>query len=116
MRRFAALYTALDQTTRTSEKVRALRTYLETAPHDDAAWAVALLLGRRPRGSTSSAVLRSLALDATGIPSWLFSECRAAVGDMSEAIALVLPAPRRRLRGGRSSGWRSERDSRSRSG
>ena len=49
MRDFAALYTALDETTSTSAKVHALATYFSSAAPADAAWALNFLVGRRPK-------------------------------------------------------------------
>lgn len=49
MKAFAALYAALDETTRTNAKVEALTEYLRAAPPEDAAWAVNFLIGRRPK-------------------------------------------------------------------
>jgi DNA ligase-1 len=46
MKRFADLYALLDETTRTTEKVQALKRYFQTAPAHDAAWAVYFLTGR----------------------------------------------------------------------
>ena len=40
------LYAALDRTTRTNDKVAALRAYFESAPAEDAAWALAFLTGQ----------------------------------------------------------------------
>jgi DNA ligase-1 len=36
-------------------------------------------------------VLRELAAEVTGHPPWLVSECYAAAGDLSEAVALLIP-------------------------
>jgi DNA ligase 1 len=49
MRRFAHLFSELDETTRTGEKVAALVRYFGEAPPEDAAWAVHFLSGSRPR-------------------------------------------------------------------
>ena len=49
MNRFAALYNALDDTTKTNEKVAALAAYFTEAPAADAAWAVYFLTGGRPK-------------------------------------------------------------------
>ena len=49
MKDFAALFTALDQTTKTSVKTTALATYFRTASDADKLWTIALLSGRRPR-------------------------------------------------------------------
>ena len=47
MRRFAALFAAIDGTNATNAKVEAIVRYLEQATHADAAWAVFFLVGRR---------------------------------------------------------------------
>src|SRR4030095_7700882 len=49
MRDFARLYSELDSTTRTSEKIAAMRRYFENAAPGDAAWAVSFLRGRKPK-------------------------------------------------------------------
>ncbi len=91
MRRFTRLYLDLDATNSTNEKVALLEAYLRDAPDADAAWAVALLLGQRPKGGASTRALSRLALDVTGLPEWLLGESYGAVGDLSETIALLVP-------------------------
>ncbi|MEQ8367376.1 MAG: ATP-dependent DNA ligase [Roseicyclus sp.] len=93
MKDFAILFTALDQTTRTSVKTAALADYFRTAPDDDKLWTIALLSGRRPRRTITTTRLREWAAERAGIPLWLFEACYPVVGDLSETIALVLPEP-----------------------
>jgi len=93
VRRFAALFHDLDATASTAEKVSLLAGYFGEAEPGDAAWALALLTGRRPKGAATTAVLRELAIEVSGVPGWLLNECHAAVGDLSETIALLLPEP-----------------------
>lgn len=93
MKRFASLYLALDATSRTSEKVEHLVRYFNEAPAADAAWALALMTGRRPGGVASTPLLRRLASERTGQPDWMIGECHAAVGDFSETIALLVSGP-----------------------
>jgi DNA ligase-1 len=90
---FADLYAALDETTKTNEKVEALVRYFSRAEAGDAAWAVYFLVGRKPRQVVPSARLWAWACEAAGIPDWLFGECYDAVGDVAETVALLLPAP-----------------------
>lgn len=90
---FAQLYTALDETTRTSVKVDALVRYFEQAEPADAAWALFFLIGRRIRQAVPLPVLRAWAIEAAGIPDWLFGECYDAVGDFAETVTLLLPEP-----------------------
>jgi DNA ligase N terminus len=90
---FAELYAALDQTTKTNEKVAARVRYFSAAPPADAAWAVSFLIGRRPKRLLESRKLAQWGIEEAGVPDWLFGECYHAVGDFAETIALLLPAP-----------------------
>ena len=67
MKKFAALYTALDETTATNEKVAALVEYFRTAEPQDAAWAVHFLSGRRPKRLISTRNLRTWAAEEAGL-------------------------------------------------
>jgi DNA ligase-1 len=99
MKRFAALFTRLDQTTKINRKVDALAEYLAEAPEDDRLWTIALLSGRRPKRTVTATLLRLWAAERAGIPLWLFEESYPIVGDLAETIALILPpAPARENR------------------
>jgi DNA ligase-1 len=88
---FAELYAALDETTKTGEKVDALARYFASVAPADAAWAVHFLSGRRPKRLVGARKLAEWAMDFTGTPEWLFAECYEAVGDLAETISLLLP-------------------------
>ena len=47
MKRFAALFEAIDQSTKTNRKVAALATYFREAEETDKLWTIALFSGRR---------------------------------------------------------------------
>jgi len=91
MKFFAELYTALDETTKTNQKVAALTRYLRAVPPEDAAWAINFLIGRRPKRLLESRKLAQWAIEEANVPDWLFAECYHAVGDFAETIALLLP-------------------------
>lgn len=91
MKRFAALFNALDATTRTGEKTAALAQYFRTAPEADRVWTIALLSGRRPKRVVNATELRVWAAEAAGIPLWLFEDSYAVAGDLAETIAHLLP-------------------------
>ena len=93
MNRFAALFTALDATTKTGAKIAVLTDYFRAAPESDRVWTIAILSGRRPKRAVTSTELRLWAAEAAGIPDWLFEDSYAMVGDLAETIALVLPPP-----------------------
>ncbi len=89
MKRFAALYAELDRTTGTTAKVALLAAYFRAAPAADAAWALALLTGRRPRRAVGAGSLRTWIAEAAGLPAWLVEECHDHVGDLAETAALL---------------------------
>ncbi|MCU0584281.1 MAG: ATP-dependent DNA ligase, partial [Syntrophales bacterium] len=91
MQRFTELCFTLDETTKASRKAEALQRYVASVPAGDAAWALYLLIGEPLGRAVSASRLRLWACEAAGIPEWLFEECREAVGDAAETIALVVP-------------------------
>ncbi len=90
MKRFAALYDAIDRTTSTNAKVSAMAAYFAAAPPADAAWAVYFLTGRRLKRLVSYPAIHEWTLAATAIEDWLLAECYSVVGDGAETAALVL--------------------------
>lgn len=93
MRRFLQLYSELDATTRTTEKVDALVRYFAEAPAADAAWTAYALAGKKFGKSLSSRRLRTWASEVSHLEPWLIDECYGSVGDLSETLALILPDP-----------------------
>ncbi|MGF6959990.1 ATP-dependent DNA ligase [Paraburkholderia youngii] len=91
MKRFAALYTALDATTSTHDKLAALTSYFSVAEPEDAAWASYFLAGGKPRQLVPTRLLTDIARERAGLPEWLFEESYHAVGDLAETIAHILP-------------------------
>ncbi len=93
MKRFTALFSALDRTNSTSAKVASIEQYFREAPAEDAAWGLFFLSGQRLRGVVKTGIMRAATLRAAGVSEWMLSECYEAVGDLSETIALLLPQP-----------------------
>lgn len=91
MRRFTQLFFELDATNRTNEKVAALHRYFSEAPPRDAAWGLFFLSGARIARAVNTPLLRMWVSEETEIAPWLVDECYAAVGDLAEALALLLP-------------------------
>ena len=91
MKRFAKLFSEIDTTTRTNEKVDAMSRYFARVDPADAAWAVWFLSGGRPKRLVPVRMLATWAMEESGVSSWLFEESYHAVGDLAETIALLLP-------------------------
>ena len=92
MKQFAKLFSELDETTRTNEKVAAMARYFSAADPRDAAWTVYFLSGERVKRLINARKLAQWAMDEANVPDWLFEECYQAVGDLAETITLLLPA------------------------
>lgn len=90
MKAFAELYTSLDETNKTNEKVAILSEYFKNTPPEDAIWAIAFLTGRRPKRAINTTKLWTWAMEQSGLPDWLFAESYDAVGDLGETITLLL--------------------------
>jgi DNA ligase-1 len=91
MKHFTDLFVALDQTTKTTVKVKALVRFFEQASDQDKVWAIALFSHRRPRRTVTTTLLREWAAEKASIPLWLFEETYHVVGDLAETIAKVIP-------------------------
>jgi DNA ligase 1 len=91
MKRFAKLFSEIDSTTRTTEKVDAMSRYFKDADPADAAWAVWFLSGGRPKRLVPVRLLATWAMEESAVRPWLFEESYHAVGDLAETIALLLP-------------------------
>ncbi len=91
MKAFSELFTNIDQTASTNEKIDALVNYFATAKEEDAIWCVALLSGRRPKRTIKTAELWEWSGELSGLPGWLQAESYHIVGDLAETISLILP-------------------------
>lgn len=89
---FCQLYWQLDTTTKTNEKVEALRRYFADAKAENAIWVIYFLSGQRIKRAIKSRQLRDWAVEQTGVSAWLFEECYERVGDLAETISLILPS------------------------
>ncbi|MFL2489065.1 MAG: ATP-dependent DNA ligase [Parasynechococcus sp.] len=94
MQAFQALFHQLDQVTGTRAKVSLLVEHFRSVPAADAAWSLALLLGKRRRRLITGRRLRTILEQRGGIPEWLVDECHGQVGDSAETITLLWPAVR----------------------
>jgi DNA ligase-1 len=91
MKRFTQLFSALDETNRTGEKVAILKKYFGEVPAADAAWSLYFLCGRKMPRVLNATRLRHWISEESKFPAWLVEECYDAVGDLAETAALLLP-------------------------
>jgi DNA ligase-1 len=89
--RFATLVAVLGTSTKTNDKLDALKSYFQRAEDRDKVWVIALFSGRRPRRTVKTGQLSQWCMEITGIPDWLFLESYSTVGDLAETLALLIP-------------------------
>ena len=93
MKKFAQLFRALDQTSKTNAKIKALVDYFNYAQDRDKVWAISLISNQRPKRTVNTTQLREWSAEASDLPLWLFEESYNIVGDLAETIALIIPNP-----------------------
>lgn len=91
MKRFSILFSQLDQTNKTGDKLKLLENYFSAASDLDRLWTLALFTHKRPKRTVNTRQLREWCCELAGISSWLFEESYQTVGDLAETIALLLP-------------------------
>lgn len=91
MKAFTELFTRLDESNRTNDKVAALREYFQQTESQSAAWALWFLMGNRLRAPVKTKLLREWASQLSEFPLWMVEECYSHVGDLAETLALIIP-------------------------
>ena len=91
MKAFTELYSELDQTTKTNDKVQSMVNYFTKTDGKDSIWAIALLTGRRPKRPIKTSDMKLWATELANVPFWLFEDSYAVVGDLAETISLLIP-------------------------
>lgn len=86
---FVQLFQILDTSQSTNAKRNGLVEFIQAADPLESALAVEALTGRRDRKQLKPSLLKQAAYQAFADESWLFDECYAAVGDLSETLAIL---------------------------
>lgn len=92
MKAFARLFSDLDETNKTNEKLEVLQEYFQSVNNEDKIHTLALFTGRKPKRQINSTLIKLWAMEMADIPQWLFEESYHVVGDLGETISLLLPA------------------------
>ncbi len=90
MNKFVQLFLDIDATTKTNQKVETLVNYFQLADSKDLLWAIALLMGNRPKRPVKTTQLREWAAELRQLPLWLLEESYFIVGDLAETLSLIV--------------------------
>ncbi len=93
MKKFAQLFSELESSNKTNDKIAALVNYFESADEKDKIWCLALFTGKRPKRPVKTTLMKEWVVEVSKIPDWLFLECYSTVGDLGETLSLLLPPP-----------------------
>lgn len=91
MKHFSLLFSRLDQSNKTSDKLVALVDYFSNAVDLDRLWVIALFTHKRPKRQVNTQLMRQWCCELAEIPMWLFEESYHSVGDLAETLSLLLP-------------------------
>ena len=91
MKQFS-LFSTLETSNKTNDKISALVPLLSAATEEDKLWLIALFTGKRPKRPVKTNFLKLWAMEISGIPEWLFLESYASVGDLGETICTFIAA------------------------
>ena len=90
MKTFSLLYSRLDETNSTLDKVEILSNFFKDADYEDAAWTIYIMMGKQKKRLIKRSTLMKLLEDVSGYESWLISDAYAVVGDFAETVSLIL--------------------------
>lgn len=89
MNHFTKLFHSIDASTKTNDKVAALVEYFKQASDKDKVWAIALLIGNKPKRPVKTTDLRLWAAEIANLPLWLIEESYYVVGDLAETLSHI---------------------------
>ncbi|WP_115071948.1 ATP-dependent DNA ligase [Synechococcus sp. UW179B] len=91
LKQFGDLIAQLDQCNGTNKKIQTIADFIKDIDPRDGSWTISLLIGNRQRRLITGRKLRDILQTRTKMPSWLFDDCFAQVGDSAETISLLWP-------------------------
>ena len=88
---FGDLLSELDECNATKKKISLISEFIKGIDPRDGSWILALLMGNRQKRVITGRRLREILQSNSKIPTWLFDDCFAQVGDSAETISLLWP-------------------------
>ena len=90
MQIFSLLYTKLDQTNSTLDKIEILSNFFRRADFEDAAWTIYIIMGKQKKRFVKRSTLVKVLEEISGYENWLISDAYTTVGDFAETVSLLL--------------------------
>jgi len=90
LKKFSELFTDLDSSNSTINKIEVLKSYFISNKPIDNSWAIYLLTGKSNKRFISGRYLKNIFSQVYEYPQWLIETCYLKVGDSAEVITLLL--------------------------
>ncbi len=91
LKQFGELITAIDRSSGSNKKIDLISEFIRNIDPCDGCWTLSLLMNQGQKRIITGKKLREILQASTSMPSWLFDDCFAQVGDSAETISLLWP-------------------------
>ena len=91
LRQFGDLIKDIDQSSGTNKKINLITEFIKNIDPSDGCWTLSLLMNIRQKRLITGKRLREILQACTTMPTWLFDDCFAQVGDSAETLSLLWP-------------------------
>ena len=98
IKQFGDLIKDLDQCNGNNKKIDLIAEFIRDIDPSDGCWTLSLLMNIRQKRLITGKKLREILQTRTTMPTWLFNDCFAQVGDSAETISLLWPQIKRELK------------------
>ena len=81
----------IDQCNGSNKKIKLIAELIRNIDPSDGCWTLSLLMNIRQKRLITGKKLRNILQESTTMPTWLFDDCFAQVGDSAETLSLLWP-------------------------
>ena len=99
LKEFEYLIKDIDQCNASNKKIRIIAKFIKDIDPSDGCWTLSLLMNIKQKRLITGKKLRHILETSTKMPSWLFDDCFAQVGDSAETLSLLWPQIKEEIHG-----------------
>ena len=91
LKQFGNLIKDIDECNGNNKKISLIAEFIKDIDPSNGCWTLSLLMNIRQKRLITGKKLRQILQTRTTMPSWLFDDCFAQVGDSAETLSLLWP-------------------------
>ena len=99
LKEFEYLIKDIDQCNASNKKIGIIAKFIKDIDPSDGCWTLSLLMNIKQKRLITGKKLRHILETTTRMPSWLFDDCFAQVGDSAETLSLLWPQIKEEIHG-----------------